>query len=206
VNGAVLSPSGQFALPAGGSSDKSAGLDQKGALGWGRFFVGADHARLRAFNQQGGLRPIVGQTQELLPLLFGPSPGGPPEAISHLPRASTAACGATRARQSELRRSERWRPPARRRTDVLWLDREAPSTSPPPMAPQVAHGKRGHLLILAPILLRGPLAGRSPFHNLSLCECIRAGVWCPLKMAPNEPFELRQLMSAVRGNVLQNSH
>src|ERR1700704_4793092 len=154
VNGAVLSPSGQFALPAGGSSDKSAGLDQKGALGWGRFFVGADHARRRAFNQQGGLRPIVGQTQEPLPLLFGPSPGGPPEAISHLPRVSTAACGATRARQSELRRSERWRPPARRRTDVLWLDREAPSTSPPPMAPQVAHGKRGHLLILAPILFR----------------------------------------------------
>jgi hypothetical protein len=52
---------------------------QKAALGWGRFFIGEGHTRRRAFNQQGGLRPIVGQTQELLPLLFGPSPGGPPE-------------------------------------------------------------------------------------------------------------------------------
>ena len=31
---------------------------------------------------QRGLRPVVGQTQQPLTLLFGLSPGGPPEAIS----------------------------------------------------------------------------------------------------------------------------
>ena len=35
-----------------------------------------------ALKPQRRLRPIVGQTQESLSLLFGPSPGGPPEAIS----------------------------------------------------------------------------------------------------------------------------
>ena len=35
-----------------------------------------------ALKPQRGLRPIVGQTQELISLLFGPRPGGPPEAIS----------------------------------------------------------------------------------------------------------------------------
>jgi hypothetical protein len=37
---------------------------------------------LHALQARRGLRPVLGQTQELLSLLFGPSPGGPPEAIS----------------------------------------------------------------------------------------------------------------------------
>ncbi len=48
--------------------------------GWRRSaFVRFDR---NVLNPRRGLRPIVGQTQELLSLLFGPSPGGPPEAIS----------------------------------------------------------------------------------------------------------------------------
>ena len=39
-------------------------------------------ARRYALKPQSGLRPIVGQTQESLSLLFGPSPGSPAEAIS----------------------------------------------------------------------------------------------------------------------------
>jgi hypothetical protein len=35
-----------------------------------------------ALKPQRGLRPVVGQSQELRSLLFGPSPRGPPEAIS----------------------------------------------------------------------------------------------------------------------------
>ena len=37
---------------------------------------------VHALQAQRGLRPIVGQTQELLSLLFGQRPGGPPESIS----------------------------------------------------------------------------------------------------------------------------
>jgi hypothetical protein len=35
-----------------------------------------------AFKTRGGLRPVMGQIQQPLSLLLGPSPGGPPEAIS----------------------------------------------------------------------------------------------------------------------------
>jgi hypothetical protein len=30
--------------------------------------------------------------------------------------------------------------------------------------------------------------GALPFHNLSLCECIRPGVWCPIKMCLWHPI------------------
>ena len=37
-----------------------------------------------AFKLQGGLPPMASKTQKALSLLFGPSPGGPPKAISRI--------------------------------------------------------------------------------------------------------------------------
>jgi hypothetical protein len=46
------------------------------AVVWVRF------ARIRHVRQQRRLSPLMSQSQELISLFFGPSPGGPPEAIS----------------------------------------------------------------------------------------------------------------------------
>jgi hypothetical protein len=40
------------------------------------------HGAWRALNLGRSMSPVAGQTHELLSLLFGPSSGGPPEAIS----------------------------------------------------------------------------------------------------------------------------
>jgi hypothetical protein len=47
------------------------------------FFVRLqDRWNKHAFKPRRGVGPIAGQTEELLALLFSPSPGGPPKAIS----------------------------------------------------------------------------------------------------------------------------
>ena len=58
--------------------------DRQGAFNWqpGRDCSARLHGAWRALNLGRSMSPVAGQTHELLSLLFGPSPGGPPEAIS----------------------------------------------------------------------------------------------------------------------------